>query len=116
MKSRTPFDSTVWSASVRASPSSIMRPYWKPEQPPPWTNTRRPLPALFSSDSNSLIFDAAVSDTLIMSPSNPSQLPPIIAGAVPYLPLTPLPQAEVLAAAERRWQALSEVQPDLQSA
>jgi FdhE protein len=35
---------------------------------------------------------------------------------VPYLPLTPLPQAEVLAAAERRWKALSEVQPDLQSA
>ena len=35
---------------------------------------------------------------------------------MPYLPMTPLPQAEVLAAAERRWKALSELEPDLQSA
>src|SRR5688572_910479 len=43
-----------------------MRPYWNPEQPPPCTNTRRPLPAFPSSTSRSLIFDAAVGDTLII--------------------------------------------------
>src|SRR3954469_2467087 len=55
-------------ASVAASPSpsSIIRPYWKPEQPPPCTKTRRPACVLFSSDSNSLIFEAAVGVTLIM--------------------------------------------------
>src|SRR5215204_1979981 len=55
-------------ASVAASPSpsSIIKPYWKPEQPPPCTNTRRPLPVLPSSVSSSLIFDAAVGDTLII--------------------------------------------------
>ena len=45
--------------------SSIIRPYWKPEQPPPWTNTRRPDSCLFSSASSSAIFDAAVGDTLM---------------------------------------------------
>src|SRR6476646_813624 len=56
-------------ASVVASPSpsSIMRPYWKPEQPPPCTNTRRPALVLFSSDSSSLISVAAVALTLIIS-------------------------------------------------
>ena len=62
--SLTPFDSNTWSPAP--PPSSIIRPYWKPEQPPPCTNTRRPLPALPSSVSSSLIFDAAVGDTLIM--------------------------------------------------
>jgi hypothetical protein len=46
--------------------SSSASAYWKPEQPPPCTNTRRPLPALPSSTSSSLIFDAAVGDTLII--------------------------------------------------
>src|SRR5687767_15335008 len=62
--SRTPFDSNTWSASPPLS--SIMRPYWNPEQPPPCTNTRRPLPAFPSSTSRSLIFDAADGDTLII--------------------------------------------------
>src|SRR6186713_2527693 len=67
-------------ASVVASPSpsSIMRPYWKPEQPPPCTNTRRPALVLFSSDSSSLILVAAVGVTLIISTvllcSNPGPL------------------------------------------
>src|SRR3954471_12313418 len=72
MKSRTPFDSTVWSASVLASPSSIIRPYWKPEQPPPWTNTRRPASSLFSSVRSSVIFSAAVGVTLIMEQVYPA--------------------------------------------
>src|ERR1041385_4392030 len=63
--SLTPCDSNTWSPEPWPF-SSIIRPYWKPEQPPPCTNTRRPLPALFSSASNSLIFDAADSETLIM--------------------------------------------------
>src|SRR3989454_4735521 len=65
MNSLTPCDSNTWSAEPWPF-SSIMSPYWKPEQPPPCTNTRRPLPALFSSVSSSLIFAAAVSDTLII--------------------------------------------------
>src|SRR6185295_3761957 len=64
-KSFTPCDSKTWSPTP--SPfSSIIRPYWKPEHPPPCTNTRRPLPALFSSVRSSLILAAAVSDTLII--------------------------------------------------
>src|SRR5437660_9034460 len=63
----TPFDSNTWSPAPWPF-SSIIRPYWKPEQPPPCTNTRRPLPPFCSSASNSLIFTAAVSDTLIMQP------------------------------------------------
>src|SRR5438445_7909936 len=63
--SLTPCDSNTWSPEPCPF-SSIIRPYWKPEQPPPWTNTRKPLLALFSSASSSLIFMAAVSETLIM--------------------------------------------------
>src|SRR5882724_4804402 len=62
----TPCDSNTWSPEPWPF-SSIIRPYWNPEQPPPCTNTRSPLLALFSSASNSLIFDAAVSETLIMA-------------------------------------------------
>src|SRR4026207_1794634 len=62
--SLTPFDSNTWSPAP--PPPSTIKPYWKPEQPPPCTNTRRPLPVLPSSVSSSLIFDAAVWDTLIM--------------------------------------------------
>src|SRR5215510_2135916 len=61
---RTPFDSYTWSPEPPAS--SIISPYWKPEHPPPWTNTRSPLPVLPSSANNSLIFVAAVGDTLII--------------------------------------------------
>src|SRR5262249_58037055 len=60
-----PFDSNTWSPAPWPF-SSIINPYWNPEQPPPCTNTRSPLPALFSSASSSLIFAAAVSDTLII--------------------------------------------------
>src|ERR1700712_5275401 len=63
--SLTPCDSNTWSPEPWPF-SSIIRPYWNPEQPPPCTKTRRPLLALFSSASNSLIFEAAVSETLIM--------------------------------------------------
>src|SRR6185436_16565137 len=72
--SLTPFDSNTWSPAP--PPSSIIRPYWKPEQPPPCTNTRRPLPAFPSSTSSSLIFDAAVGDTLIIgfAPGRPVPL------------------------------------------
>ena len=35
---------------------------------------------------------------------------------MPYLPVAHPPQAEVLASAERRWQALVEAKPDLQAA
>src|SRR4051812_274242 len=62
--SLTPFDSNTWSASVPAS--SIINPYWNPEHPPPCTNTRRPLPSLFSSASSSVILDAAVGDISII--------------------------------------------------
>src|SRR4029077_19634948 len=64
--SLTPCDSNTWSPEPWPF-SSIIRPYWNPEQPPPCTKTRRPLLALFSSASSSLIFEAAVSETLIMS-------------------------------------------------
>src|SRR5205814_6887328 len=66
----TPCDSNTWSPAPWPF-SSIISPYWKPEQPPPCTNTRRPLPALFSSTSSSLILDAAVSETLIMILNSP---------------------------------------------
>src|SRR2546428_6481676 len=61
-----PCDSNTWSPAPCPF-SSIIRPYWNPEQPPPCTNTRRPLPALFSSVKSSEIFEAAVSDTLIIA-------------------------------------------------
>src|SRR5687768_8621711 len=63
----TPLDSITESVDASPSPSSIIRPYWKPEQPPPCTNTRRPASVLFSSVSNSLILVAAVGVTLIIS-------------------------------------------------
>src|SRR6185503_19230874 len=66
--SLTPCDSKTMSPAPWPF-SSIIRPYWKPEHPPPCTNTRKPLPALFSSASSSLIFDAADSETLIMGPA-----------------------------------------------
>src|ERR1700752_4319493 len=61
MKSFTPLDSKTWSPTPPLS--SIIRPYWNPEQPPPCTNTRSPLPTLPSSVNSSLIFEAAVVDT-----------------------------------------------------
>src|SRR5713226_4818962 len=64
--SLTPCDTKTWSPDPWPF-SSIIRPYWKPEHPPPCTNTRKPPPAFCSSTSSSLIFDAAVSDTLIMT-------------------------------------------------
>src|SRR4029450_1944749 len=65
MNSFTPCDSNTWSPEPCPF-SSIISPYWNPEHPPPWTKTRKPLPALFSSVNSSVIFEAAVSDTLIM--------------------------------------------------
>ena len=38
----TPFDRKILSTSTSPTPSSIIRPYWNPEQPPPCTYTRRP--------------------------------------------------------------------------
>src|SRR2546421_1044840 len=61
MNSLTPLDSKTWSPTPPLS--SIMSPYWNPEQPPPCTNTRSPLPTLPSSVSSSLIFEAAVVET-----------------------------------------------------
>src|SRR3954451_17595 len=60
------------SVEASPSPSSIIRPYWKPEQPPPWTNTRRPASSLFSSVRSSVIFSAAVGVTLIMEQVYPA--------------------------------------------
>src|SRR5688572_1638883 len=68
----TPFDSMTASVEASPSPSSIMSPYWKPEQPPPWTNTRRPASSLFSSVRSSEILVAAVGVTLIMILNSPS--------------------------------------------
>src|SRR6185436_7303500 len=61
MKSLTPLDSNTWSPTPPLS--SIISPYWNPEQPPPCTKTRSPLPTLPSSVSSSLIFEAAVVET-----------------------------------------------------
>src|SRR5438093_13138912 len=77
--SLTPFDSNTWSPMPPAS--SIIKPYWNPEQPPPCTNTRRPLPVLPSSARSSLIFEAAVGDTLIIASVSPWKRPVIIASA-----------------------------------
>src|SRR5690606_25218577 len=41
--------------------SSKVKPYWKPEQPPPWTKTRSLRPGLFSSTSSSRTLAAAAS-------------------------------------------------------
>src|SRR5688572_2464394 len=67
--SLTPFDEITASVVASPSPSSIIRPYWNPEHPPPWTNTRSPASSLFSSASSSEIFDAAAGVTLIISDS-----------------------------------------------
>src|SRR6266550_9156776 len=76
MKSFTPLDSNTWSATPPLS--SIISPYWNPEQPPPCTNTRSPLPTLFSSLSSSLIFEAAAGDTFtifsFLQGDNPPQI------------------------------------------
>src|SRR5947207_14764503 len=64
--SLTPFDSMTASVVASPSPSSIIRPYWNPEQPPPCTKTRSPASSLFSSVSNCVIFEAAEGVTLIM--------------------------------------------------
>src|SRR5258706_8908236 len=134
----TPCDSNTWSPAPWPF-SSIIRPYWKPEQPPPCTNTRSPLPALFSSLSSSLIFDAAVSDTLIighclLGPTWRMELPAIIARTcliycrvsagpkslcirhMPYILLPPTPRAELDATAEARWNAIVEARPELSTA
>ena len=37
-----PFDSKIRSDAASPEPSSIINPYWNPEQPPPCTNTRNP--------------------------------------------------------------------------
>ena len=50
--SLTPFDSNTWSPSPPFS--SIIRPYWKPEHPPPCTKTRRPLFCFCSSARSSV--------------------------------------------------------------
>src|ERR1044071_4120254 len=79
MKSFTPLDSNTWSPTPPAS--SIISPYWKPEQPPPCTNTRRPLPTLPSSVSSSLIFEAAVWDTFTIFSVLQGKRPPKIISA-----------------------------------
>src|SRR6185436_13298428 len=108
--SLTPFDSNTWSPAPPLS--SIMRPYWKPEQPPPCTNTRRPLPALFSSVNSSLIFAAAVSDTLIIvSPRVGHHY--TIGSPMPFVALAPSSRQFRLALAATRWTAVLEARPDL---
>src|SRR3954447_24202785 len=59
----TPWFSKRWSSSLGASKA---RAYWKPEQPPPRTATRRACLAPFScSPSSSLILPAALSVSVI---------------------------------------------------
>src|SRR5690606_33705986 len=55
----TPFLSSTVSSSLTAS--SKVKPYWKPEQPPPCTNTRSFSSGLPSSSSRSLTLAAAES-------------------------------------------------------
>src|SRR4029453_3605469 len=64
-KSVTPFDWNTWSPPPPFS--SIISPYWKPEHPPPCTNTRRPLFSFCSSARSSVILEAAAENTLIIS-------------------------------------------------
>src|SRR3954470_15929442 len=109
MKSLTPFDSNTWSPDP--PPSSIIRPYWKPEHPPPWTNTRSPLPALFSSVSSSLILPAAVSETLIMIGISPQE-----SLSLYRMPLVAVPRPnshELHDISTRRWDELRAARPDL---
>ena len=63
----TPFDRKILSTSTSPTPSSIIRPYWNPEQPPPCTYTRRPASFFFSSSSSWVILFAASSVTVIGS-------------------------------------------------
>src|SRR6185436_7273041 len=106
----TPCDSNTWSPEPWPF-SSIIRPYWKPEQPPPCTNTRRPLPALFSSVSNSLILPAAVSETLIMIGISPQE-----SLSLYRMPLRAVPRPnshELHEISTRRWDDLRAARPDL---
>src|SRR3954467_11476984 len=114
--SLTPCDSNTWSPEPWPF-SSIIRPYWNPEQPPPCTNTRRPLLALFSSASSSLIFEAAVSETLIMVPSlyqdrhwYTARLP------MPYVTIQARSREKLLDSAQRRWDGIAAARPDLEPA
>src|SRR5262249_1028632 len=106
----TPCDSNTWSPAPWPF-SSIISPYWKPEQPPPCTNTRRPLPALFSSTSSSLIFDAAVSETLIMVLTSPQE-----SLSLYRMPLVAVPRpspSELHEISTRRWDDLRAARPAL---
>src|SRR6478735_2142788 len=55
----TPALSSTVSSSLTTS--SNVKPYWKPEQPPPWTNTRSFRSGLPSSSTSSLTLLAALS-------------------------------------------------------
>src|SRR3954454_23465396 len=55
---RMPSKSKTWSPSCRSSRASW---YWKPEQPPPFTATRRPASGCSCVERNSLTFFAAMS-------------------------------------------------------
>src|SRR3954471_12121130 len=90
-----------------------MRPYWKPEQPPPCTNTRRPLPALFSSVSSSLILEAAVSDTLIMATLYQQPVDILHRRHMPFVPIAPISRAKFVESAEARWGGVAAARPDL---
>src|SRR5260370_18463270 len=59
MSSMTPFFSITASSSLTAS--SKVKPYWKPEEPPPVTNTRSLSSGLPSASINVLAFAAAAS-------------------------------------------------------
>src|SRR5437773_6570979 len=106
----TPCDSNTWSPAPWPF-SSIISPYWKPEQPPPCTNTRRPLPPLFSSVSSSVIFDAAVSETLIMVRNSPEESLSLYRMPLVTVP-RPTPQ-ELRTISTERWDGLRAARPDL---
>src|SRR5258706_11815826 len=109
-KTFTPCDSNTWSPAPCPF-SSIIRPYWKPEQPPPCTNTRRPLLALFSSASSSLIFMAAVSETLIMETLYQEPIGILHSRLMPYVPIPTVSRAKLTESAVKRWQAIGEAPP-----
>src|SRR6185369_7451032 len=111
-KSLTPCDSNTWSPEPWPF-SSIIRPYWKPEQPPPCTNTRSPLPVLCSSARSSLILDAAVVETLIMSKFSSGSLPVYHSVFMPYVALPAARREARAAAASTRWDAILAARPDL---
>jgi len=56
----TPFLTIVVSSSLTTS--SKVKPYWKPEQPPPWTNTRSFRSGLPSSSMSWRTLPAALSE------------------------------------------------------